>query len=201
VFAGLVQAVGQLVEVVPRPESTRIVVASNLPGRSVAGESISVDGVCLTVARVDGDRFHADVIAETAARTTLGQARAGRRVNLERALRLGDRLGGHLIQGHVDGTAAVVDVTRRGDDWRVRVELDDALRRFVARKGSIAVQGVSLTVAAVAREWFEVALIPETVARTTLGQLVPGERVNVEVDLVARYLDSLLRERMESESR
>jgi len=131
-------------------------------------------------------------VAETLARTTLGKARAGRRVNLERALRLGDRVGGHLVQGHVDGTAKVLRVVRRGRDWRLRLGLPSPLTRYVAEKGSIAVHGVSLTVASLAAGSFEVALVPETVSRTTLGGLAPGDEVHVEVDLLARYLEKLM---------
>jgi len=136
-------------------------------------------------------------VAETLARTTLGGLRAEDPVNLERALRVGDRLGGHLVQGHVDGTAAVLDVTRAGGDVRVAVELPPALGPYVALKGSIALSGVSLTVASVEGKAFSVALIPETLARTTLGRAVPGTRLNVEVDLLARYLEGLLRVRRE----
>jgi riboflavin synthase len=147
--------------------------------------------VCLTVVERRGERFWADAVAETLSRSTLGRARPGQRVNLERALRLGARLGGHLVQGHVDATAPVVDVRRRGDDHRLRVALPPGLRRYAALKGSIALHGVSLTVAALGEDWLEVALVPETLGRTTLGDLRPGDPVNVEVDLVARYLERL----------
>jgi len=162
------------------------------------GESIAVDGVCLTVAARRGDRFHADAVAETLSVTTLGHLSVGDSVNLERSLCLGDRLGGHLVQGHVDGTAAVQRVQRRGDDFRVRVELGPELRPYVARKGSVALQGASLTVAALGPDWFEVVLIPATLTRTTLGRLRPGDRVNVEVDLLARYLERLYVERKQA---
>jgi riboflavin synthase len=156
------------------------------------GESVAVDGVCLTVAGRGEGRFEADVVAETLARTTLGSLAPGSAVHLERALRLGDRLGGHLVQGHVDGMGEVRELRRRGGDVRLRMGLPLELRRYVALKGSIAVQGVSLTVAALDADAFEVALVPQTLSRTGLGRLQGGDRVNVEVDLLARYLESLL---------
>jgi riboflavin synthase len=195
VFTGLVQTVGQIVELQRRTGSTRIGVRSSLPPDELAaGESIAVDGACLTLVTRRGDRFYADAVAETLSVTTLGRLRVGDRVNLERSLRLGDRLGGHLVQGHVDGSVAVRQVQRHGDDCRVRVDLGPALRPYVARKGSVALHGVSLTVAAVGTDWFEVVLIPETLSRTTLGRLGPGDRLNLEVDLLARYLERLYSE-------
>jgi riboflavin synthase len=194
VFTGLVEAVGRIVEVSPRRGSTRLAVVSPLGTEGAAeGDSVAVDGVCLTVSARQGERFWADVVAETLARSTLARARAGRRVNLERSLRLGERLGGHLVQGHVDDVAEVLRAARRGDDRRLRVALPEALGRYVALKGSVALDGVSLTVAALGEGWLEVALVPVTVARTTLGERRPGDAVNVEVDLVARYLERLAR--------
>ena len=160
------------------------------------GESVAVDGVCLTVARRSEKIFEADAVAETLKNTTLGALRAGDSVHLERALAVGDRLGGHLVQGHIDAVAKVVRLRCRGDDVRLTVTLPASLRGFVAKKGSIALHGVSLTVSAVTSRSFEVALIPETLARTNLGGLRAGDGVNVEVDLVARYLEALMRERL-----
>ena len=192
-FTGLVECVGTVAKVTSGAGSTRIAVLSSLPVATMTeGESVAVDGVCLTVAERGGDRFHADVVEETLSRTTLGRIEAGARVNLERSLALGDRLGGHLVQGHVDGTAPVLQLSRRGDDCRLRVGLPPELSRFIALKGSVALSGVSLTIAALGEEWLEVALIPETLERTTLGDLGAGDRANVEVDLLARYLDRLL---------
>jgi riboflavin synthase len=199
VFTGLVQTIGQIVELQRRTGSSRMGVRSSLPPDELtAGESIAVDGACLTLVRRRGDRFYADAVAETLKVTTLERLRIGDRVNLERSLCLGDRLGGHLMQGHVDGTAAVRQVQRHGDDWRVRVDLGPDLRRYVARKGSVALQGVSLTVAAVGTDWFEVVLIPETSSRTTLGRVNPGDRLNLEVDLLARYLERLYAEQKQN---
>lgn len=190
-FTGLIEAVGVVAEVIPGHGSTRLAVKSPIPiGDLTDGESIAVSGVCLTVARRSGDRFHSDVVAETLSRTTLGRLRPGSPVNLERSLRLGDRLGGHLVQGHVDACARVGAVSRRGDDWRVTVAWTPEVRPYVARKGSVALDGVSLTVAAAGPSGFQVALIPETIARTTLGSLRRGDVVNVEVDVLARYLEA-----------
>jgi riboflavin synthase len=203
VFTGIVEGVGRIVEVVSRPGATRVGIAPPFAIRELAdGDSVAVDGVCLTVAGRGAGRFYADVIAETLGRTTLGEARVGRRVNVERSLRLGDRLGGHLVQGHVDDTAPILARHRRGGERRLRVGLSGAIRPYVAAKGSIAVQGVSLTVAALGRGHFEVALVPHTLARTTLGELEPGDRVNVETDLLARYLERMVQlDRTERRSR
>jgi riboflavin synthase len=193
-FTGLIDALGEVVSVAARSGSARVTLSTPWPAAEIVlGESIAVDGVCLTVAAKTGKRLEFDAVAETLARTTLGAARPGRRVNLERALLPTDRIGGHLVQGHVDAVAAVARVVARGDDWRVRLRLSAALRPYVAPKGSITLDGVSLTVAGRDRATFEVALVPETLARTTLGALRAGDRVNVEVDLIARYLENLLR--------
>lgn len=190
-FTGLIQSVGTVREVRPGSRATTVAVESDLPVAEMEdGESVAVQGVCLTVTRRSGRRFSADAIPETLRRTTLGELRPGSRVNLERALRLGDRLGGHLVQGHVDGTVRVREVLRSGE-WRVRLERTAELARYIAYKGSVALDGVSLTVASVTPESFDVALIPETLRRTTLEALRPGSRVNVEVDLLARYLETL----------
>ena len=191
-FTGLVEAVGKVVSVVPGVGATRLAVEwKGAPGDLRPGESVGVDGACLTVATIAGERFEADAVAGTLERTTLGRLRAGDRVHLERALRLGDRIGGHLVLGHVDGVIRVVRVSRRGADRRLGLGLPPELARYVAPQGSVAIAGVSLTVAAVGRGRFEVALVPETVARTTLGDLRAGAAVNVEVDVVARYLERL----------
>jgi len=191
-FTGLIQDVGKVVETSPRRGSVRLGIASALPVPEMAdGESVAVDGACLTVTQRRGNRFYADVVAETLARTTLGRLRPGHRVNLERALRLGDPLGGHLVLGHVDDTVRVAGLARQGNDVRLRLTLTPAIRRYVAIKGSVALQGVSLTVSALDREGFEVALVPHTLGRTTLGDLRVGDPLNVEVDLLARYLERI----------
>jgi riboflavin synthase len=191
-FTGLIETIGTIREKVPGKGSVRFGIESDMPlDELVDGESVAVDGVCLTVVRRHRRRFYADAIAETLGLCTLGDLRSGARVNLERALRMGDRLGGHLVQGHVDGTGKIREVVRKGDDYRLRITLPENLRRYVAWKGSIAIQGVSLTVSALQGDWFEVALIPETLTRTNLGSTGRGDVVNLEVDLMARYLARL----------
>jgi len=194
-FTGIVQEIGRVTESTSRRGSTRFGIASALPLASMAvGESIAVDGVCLTATAFRGDRFLADAVAETLSRTTLGKLRPGDKVNLERALSLGDRLGGHLVQGHVDDTAKVLQLVKKGDDCRLRVEMTAGIAAYVAFKGSVALNGVSLTVSALGNDWFEVALVPQTLRQSTLGGLRAGERLNVEVDLLARYLERLIGE-------
>ena len=192
-FTGLIEGLGRLVESESRGAARRLGVDHALGGGPlVLGESVALDGVCLTLAARAGQRFWVDVVPQTLARTTLGELAPGAAINLERALALGDRLGGHLVLGHVDGTAVVREACRRGAEHRLVLELPPELARYVVPRGSIALSGVSLTVAGVDRSSFEVALIPETVARTTLGAARAGMRLNVEVDLLARYLDRLV---------
>jgi riboflavin synthase len=151
-------------------------------------DSIAIDGVCLTATRVEGDRVAFDVVPETLARSTLGDLRVDDTVNLEYSLRVGDRMGGHFVYGHVDATAAVLARTPEGQGERVRIERPSSLAPMIVEKAFIAIDGVSLTVAAVGSDWFEIALIPETLARTTLGARPAGSRVNIEVDPLARYV-------------
>ncbi|HMH58231.1 MAG TPA: riboflavin synthase, partial [Galbitalea sp.] len=156
------------------------------------GDSISVNGVCLTVIEQGDDWFTADVMAESIARSTLGALTTGARVNLERAAKVGDRIGGHIVQGHIDGTSELLDITE-GSAWRVvRFTLDPEHAALVVRKGSIAIDGVSLTVSAVGDDWFEVSLIPETLEATMLGQRRRGDAVNIETDILARQVQRLL---------
>jgi riboflavin synthase len=194
VFTGIVQDVGSVRRIVPRGGDVRLVIGvERLPlATTQPGDSICVSGVCLTALDPTPDSFAADVSRETLEVTTLGTLAEGSRVNLEPALRAGDALGGHLVSGHVDGIAEVVDV--RGDARSVRVTFRCPLplARYVARKGSVAIDGVSLTVNEVEGERFGVNLIPHTQAVTTLGELAVGRRVNLEVDQVARYVERLL---------
>ena len=195
-FTGLIEGLGRVRRVLPRPGATRLSIETDGSTASWRdGESVAVDGVCLTVARRSGKTFEADAVAETLNRTTLSALRAGDPVHLERSLAVGDRLGGHFVQGHVDAMAKVLRVTRRGADVRLTIALPKPLRGLVAEKGSIALHGVSLTITAATRSQLTVALIPETLARTKLGQIRPGDPLNVEVDLIARYLEALMRER------
>jgi riboflavin synthase len=193
-FTGIVQAIGRVASATPRGDGLRIAVETGaLAVDGVkAGDSVAVAGCCLTVVAVERDRLCFDVSAETLSCTT-GLDRAGA-VNLELALRLSDRLGGHLVSGHVDGVGSVVraEVVGTADGSRVlEIEAPEALLRFIAPKGSVAVDGVSLTINTVAQRRFAVNLIPHTLAATTLGELTRGARVNLEVDLVARYVARL----------
>ena len=156
------------------------------------GDSIAIDGVCLTVVSVDGGSFAFDAVPETLSRTSLATLEPGSRVNLEPALRAGDALGGHYVQGHVDGVGTVRSVEPEGEGRRMAFDAPPELLRYVVEKGSIAVQGTSLTVAAVDEHGFDVALIPHTLAVTTLGALEPGARVNLEADVLAKYVEKLL---------
>jgi riboflavin synthase len=187
-FTGLVEATGTVAALSGRGAEVRLRVRTRLAAGLRRGQSIAVDGVCLTAAGRGRDWFEAVLAPETLQRTTLGLRRAGDRVNLERPLRLGDPLGGHLVQGHVDGVGVVEEVRPEGSGVRVRVAFPAALAPFILEKGSIAVDGVSLTVAARSGRAFEVALIPETLRVTRLDGYAPGTPVNLEVDMLGRYV-------------
>jgi riboflavin synthase len=194
-FTGIVETVGTITAVTAAGAAARMRIAAGTLdlGDVRPGDSIAVGGPCLTVVELGADSFAVDVSGETLARTTLGRRRAGDRVNLEKALRLSDRLGGHLVSGHVDGSGTVLGREPRGEYVRFEIGVPAALARYLAFKGSVAVDGVSLTVNAAGDDRFEVLTIPHTLARTTLGALRAGDEVNIEVDLVARYLERLLR--------
>ncbi len=160
--------------------------------RAAIGDSVSVEGACLTVTRKDGTRFYADVSRETMAKTTLGALRPGSKVNLEPSLRAGDALGGHMVSGHVDAVGTLQTLAQDARSWRMEFELPVTLTRFVAAKGSVCVNGVSLTVNQVVGSRFDVNIIPHTLRVTTLGELKPGDGVNIEIDVIARYLDRLM---------
>jgi riboflavin synthase len=192
-FTGIVEELGEVVAVEALPDASRLTVRGPLVTSDAGhGDSIAVNGVCLTVVDNAGGTFTADVMAETLRRSSLRDAAVGSRVNLERAVRASDRLGGHVVQGHVDGTGSVLAV-RPDEHWTVvRVSLPAELTRYVVEKGSIAVDGVSLTVSAVGSDWFEVSLIPTTLDLTTLGSKRAGDPVNLEVDVMAKYVEKLL---------
>jgi len=193
VFTGLVEEVGRVVDVRPNQEGARLTLrAPGVRGDLAVGDSVSVNGACLTAVALTGDGFAVDAVAETLRRTALGDLGAGDPVNLERALRLGDRLGGHLVQGHVDATGRVAAARSEGESAVLRVAAPEQVLRYVVEKGSVAVDGVSLTVAARLPDAFEVALIPHTMAETTLGPDAVGRAVNLEVDLVAKYVEALV---------
>jgi len=195
-FTGIVEELGETVAVDDRGDAAQLTVRGPQVTQDVAnGDSIAVNGVCLTVASTSGDTFTADVMRETLNRSSLGALAPGTPVNLERSVRLADRLGGHLVQGHVDGTGTIISRTP-AEHWDVvRIGLPPGppdLARYVVEKGSVAVDGISLTIVSVSATWFEVSLIPETLKRTTLGAKQPGETVNLEVDVMAKYVEKLL---------
>ncbi|MCZ7661959.1 MAG: riboflavin synthase [Thermoleophilia bacterium] len=187
-FTGLIEEVGTVVRLVRRPEGAQVFVDARkvLQGTRL-GDSIAVNGACLTVVDLRDDRFAVDCMPETLARSTIGELSPGDQVNLERALALGDRLGGHLVLGHVDGVGRILSVKARGVAREIRVEMPDDLRPYVAAKGSVAVDGISLTVTDVGERDFGLGIIPHTLTATTLRRVDPGRRVNLEVDVLARY--------------
>lgn len=191
-FTGLVQGIGTVTAVEPDADGARLTVQTPLAAELSPGDSIAVNGVCLTAVEPTGERFAADVMNETLRRSSLGDAAPGSPVNLELALRADARLGGHIMQGHVDGLGTVAEVQEDGFARRVRVTAAPELLRYVVEKGSIAIDGVSLTVAAVDDESLTVSLIPETLDRTSLGAAVPGRTVNLEVDVLAKYVEKLV---------
>jgi riboflavin synthase len=192
-FTGLITDVATVERVAPRQGGARLTLRpAALPVADlVPGESIACSGPCLTVVEVARGAVTFDAVPETLARTTVGSWRPGTRVNLERALAIGDRLGGHLVQGHVDAVGEVLARAAEGDGARLTISLPAAIAPLVAEKGSIAVDGISLTVARAHRDRFEIAVIPETLARTTLGAAAPGVRVNLEADVLARHVARL----------
>jgi riboflavin synthase len=191
VFTGLVADLGHVARVDRTDGGVRLTVESPLARELGEGDSVAVNGVCLTAVGICGDRFGADVMHETLRRSSLGDVAEGGRVNLELALRADARLGGHMVQGHIDGVGAVAGVREEGFARVVTIEAAPELLRYVVEKGSIAVDGVSLTVAEVGAASFAVSLIPETLERTNLGAAAPGTPVNLEVDILAKYVEKL----------
>ena len=190
-FTGLVAGMGSVQSLRRDDDGVRLQVRTELAAELASGDSIAVNGVCLTAVEVDGGAFSADVMAETLRRSSLRPLAEGDHVNLELPLRAGDRLGGHMVQGHVDATGSVESVNDDGFARVVRISAPPRVLRYVVEKGSIAVDGVSLTVSAVDDGGFEVSLIPETLERTTLGSAAPGRIVNLEVDVLAKYVEKL----------
>jgi riboflavin synthase len=191
-FTGIVREIGTVEELERNDGGARLRVRAELAGELGEGDSVSVSGACLTVASVAVGAFEADIANQTLSVTTLGELEPGAPVNLEPPLKAGDPLGGHLVQGHVDGTGEVRGIQGDGFARRLRLTVPRELGRFIVERGSVTVDGVSLTVAALADDGFEVSLIPETLERTTLGGLANGERVNLEVDVIARYAERLV---------
>lgn len=201
-FTGLIEEVGRIVRVEKRPEGAHLFVQARVVTEGTrVGDSIAVDGACLTVVDVEPSMFAVDCMAETLTSTTIGSRRPGDRVNLERAMALGDRLGGHLVLGHVDGVGEVRSVRRRGIAWELRLGFPPDLLPYVAPKGSVAVDGVSLTITDVDGEEFGLGIIPHTLQETTLRDIDPGRRVNLEADVLARYVrQSLLTARGQADA-
>ena len=192
-FTGIVEAVGRVVQVEPEGDLVRLVVEEpGIAGGVEVGDSVAVGGCCLTVTSVRGGRLCFDAVRETLDRTALGGLRPGSRVNLERALRADGRLDGHIVQGHVDGTGTVRALARDGDDVRLAIACGGEVSEFLVPKGSVAIDGVSLTVVGCDAAGFDVALIPHTLAVTTLGELQPGARVNLEADVLGKYVKRYL---------
>jgi riboflavin synthase len=189
VFTGLVQDLGTVTAVDASEDGARLAVQTTL--ELAEGDSIAVNGVCLTATQVSGGGFRADVMNETLRRSSLGGLQAGSRVNLELPLRAADRLGGHFVQGHVDGVGGVWDFRDEGFSRVVTIGVPAELMRYVVEKGSITVDGVSLTVSALGDDWLQVSLIPETLERTILGEIGVGQAVNLEVDVLAKYVERL----------
>ena len=198
-FTGLVEAIGRVAVIDRTGEGARVTIETPLVAELRAGDSIAVNGVCLSATSLENGSFTADAMNETLSRTSLGGLAPGAEVNLELPLRAGDRMGGHMVQGHVDGVGTVAEVVSDGFARRVRIEASPGVLRYVIEKGSIAVDGVSLTVAELDSRSFTVSLIPETLQRTNLGRAETGDRVNLEVDVLAKYVEKLIRVSPEGE--
>jgi riboflavin synthase len=192
-FTGLVQDIGSIESVEGGADGARLRIATKkLAGQIRLGDSIAVNGVCLTATEADASGFATEAMNQTLEVTVIGALETGARVNLELATRADERLGGHIVQGHADGSGRVLEITEDGFARRVRVEIPPELLRYVVDKGSVALNGVSLTVATLGDTWVEVSLIPETLERTNLGDAAPGDPLNVEVDVLAKYVERLL---------
>ena len=196
-FTGIVETLGTVESIESTGQSSRLVVRAPVLDDVMVGDSVAVNGVCLTATKVADGAFAADVMAETLRRTALGSLRTGDPVNLERAVTPATRLGGHLVQGHVDGVGRVTRRTPAGEFDEVGIALPNALLPYVVDKGSIAIDGISLTVASVSGDQITIGLIPETMQRTTLGRRAVGDDVNVEVDVIAKYVERLIESRLE----
>ena len=191
-FTGLIQDVGKVGAIEAGRDGATIRIETALGAEIATGDSVAVDGICLTATDVSEERFAAEAMNQTLKLTSLGVLEPGERVNLELAVKASDRLGGHILQGHVDGVGEVVSMEEDGFARRLRVQLADNLLRYAVERGSIGLAGVSLTISALGDDWLEVSLIPETLERTTLGEASVGARLNVECDVVAKYVERLV---------
>jgi riboflavin synthase len=191
-FTGLIADLGRVSELSDGADGVALKIQTRLAGELREGDSIAVNGVCLTATALDAEGFQAQAMLQTLRSSSLGELRSGSPVNLELPMRPADRLGGHIVQGHVDGLGTVAAVTPEGFSRVVEIDLDSGLGRYLVEKGSVAVDGVSLTISALTDEGFAVSLIPETLNRTTLGALAPGAKVNIEVDVLAKHVERLI---------
>lgn len=187
-FTGLIEALGEVVEIKPTPSGCRLRLTTSIAKELAAGDSLAVNGVCLTVVAADEEGVHADIAPETARVTTLGGLKRGTVVNLERPVRADARIGGHFVQGHVDATASIEDVRQDGDSYWVTIKFPPLLAPYIVRKGSIAIDGISLTVAGVDEKLFDVQIIPYTWEHTTFQRLKSGDVVNLECDIIGKYV-------------
>ncbi len=192
-FTGLIEDIGRIESLQNGDEGARVRIATRLAAEISSGDSVAVNGVCLTATAVDADAFETEAMNQTLTVTALGGLASGDSVNLELAMKASDRLGGHIVQGHADGVGTVASIEDDGFARRLRVGLGPELIRYVVAKGSIGLNGVSLTVAALGEDWAEVSLIPETLERTTLGEAKAGDKLNVECDVVAKYVERMVR--------
>lgn len=195
-FTGIIEELGSVRSIEERGDNARIVIAARVVTEGTShGDSIAVNGVCLTALDIQPDSFAADVSRETLMRSTLGRLRPGAPVNLERAVTPATRLGGHIVQGHVDARGQFVDVEDHGESWTLRIKYPAEIAKYLVFKGSVAVEGISLTIAALTDEYLEIAIIPKTWEVTNLSQLKPGDDVNIEVDVIGKYVERLLASR------
>ena len=192
-FTGIIEELGAIAAVEKHAAGSRITIAAVVVTSDIHnGDSISVNGVCLTALDVSSTSFAADVSPETLDKTTLGNLKAGSPVNLERAMLPTTRLGGHIVQGHVDGRGTFISATTEGDFWTVRIGFPTEIAKYLVHKGSVAVEGISLTIAALADDYFDIAVIPKTWEMTNLSSLVPGDAVNLEADVIAKYVERMI---------
>lgn len=192
-FTGIIEETGKILSFEKSASGARILIAAKIVTKDVKdGDSIAVNGVCLTALDIKKDSFAADVSGETLQKSTLGRLKIGTKVNLERAVTPATRLGGHIVQGHVDCRGKFISATQKGDFWTVRIGFPPEIGRYLVYKGSVAVEGISLTIAALADDYFEIAVIPKTWAMTNLSELAPGDEVNLEADVIAKYVERIL---------
>ncbi|HLM24263.1 MAG TPA: riboflavin synthase [Pyrinomonadaceae bacterium] len=192
-FTGIIEELGSVRSIEERGENARIIISAQVVTEGTNhGDSISVNGVCLTALDIQADSFAADVSRETLLRSTLGSLKPGAPINLERAVTPATRLGGHIVQGHVDARGRFAGVEDHGESWTIKIDYPEEIARYLVFKGSVAVEGISLTIAGLTEEYFEVAIVPKTWEVTNLSHLKPGDGVNLEVDVIGKYVERLL---------